>query len=97
MVVMHQQLAVTITDNCDDKVAPRFYSPYKVLERMGNVAYRLALPPRAHIHRLFHVVFLKKNNGDPPAEVVPPPPIQNCCVLLVPTKVIKARLNRGSW
>jgi hypothetical protein len=43
------------------------------------------------------VVFLKKYSGDPPAEVVLLPPIGNGRVLPVPAKIIKARLNRGSW
>jgi hypothetical protein len=78
-----------MTDKCAGKLAPRFYGSYKVLDRVGDVAYRLTLPPRAHIHCVFHVVFLKKYNGDPLAEKVPLPPIHNGCVFPMPVKVKK--------
>ena len=43
------------------KLAPRFVGPFDILERIGPVAYRLALlPSLARIHDVFHVSVLRK-------------------------------------
>ena len=43
------------------EVSPRFIGPYEVLERIGPVAYRLALSPElANLHDVFHVSMLQK-------------------------------------
>ncbi|KAI4340586.1 hypothetical protein MLD38_025405 [Melastoma candidum] len=48
------------------KLSSRFIGPYEILERIGSVAYRLALPPRlADIHNVFHVSMLRKYVPDP--------------------------------
>jgi len=62
---LHQRQAAGITSGGYLKLAPRYYGPYKILE-VGNLAYRLLLPPKARIHDVFHVVFLKKFQGEPP-------------------------------
>ena len=43
------------------KLSPRFIEPYEILERIGQVAYRLALPPElAKLHNVFYVSMLRK-------------------------------------
>ncbi|KAL4032922.1 hypothetical protein IC575_006005 [Cucumis melo] len=48
------------------KLSPRFVVPFEILERIGPVAYRLALPPSlSTVHDVFHVSMLRKYVPDP--------------------------------
>ena len=48
------------------KLSPRFIGPFEILERVGTVAYRLALPPSmSGVHEVFHVSMLRKYTPDP--------------------------------
>ncbi|KAA0051522.1 ty3-gypsy retrotransposon protein [Cucumis melo var. makuwa] len=48
------------------KLSPHFVGPFEVLERIGPVAYRLALPPSlSTVHDVFHVSMLRKYVPDP--------------------------------
>ena len=47
------------------KLSPRYVRPYEILQRVGEVAYELALPAElASVHPVFHVSILKKFLGD---------------------------------
>ena len=48
------------------KLSPRYIRPFEVLQRVGTVAYRLALPPSlSNVHAVFHVTMLRKYTQDP--------------------------------
>ena len=48
------------------KLSPRFIGPFEILERIGIVACRLALPPNmSGVHELFHISMLRKYTPDP--------------------------------
>jgi hypothetical protein len=43
------------------KLAPRYVGPFKIVDRKGEVAYQLELPPQlSNVHDVFHVSQLKK-------------------------------------
>nr|GFA45467.1 putative reverse transcriptase domain-containing protein [Tanacetum cinerariifolium] len=53
------------------KLNPRYVGPFKVLERVGDVAYKLDLPEElSMVHNTFHVSNLKKCHADEPLAVL---------------------------
>ena len=48
----------------DNKLSPKYYGPYKVLQKISTMAYKLELPTSFQVHPIFHVSCLKKVIGD---------------------------------
>jgi hypothetical protein len=78
------QTSVAVKPN--HKLAYRFFGPFRVLQRVGSVAYRLDLPSDSKIHPVVHVSQLKKHIAPhlqvstdltviPDVEIDPPTPI----------------------
>jgi hypothetical protein len=50
--------------NKDNKLAPKYYGPYKVLQRIESMDCKLDFLPYSHVHLVFHVSCLKKLISD---------------------------------
>ena len=49
-----------------EKLSSRYIGPFEVLERVGTIAYRLALPPGLSVvHAVFHLFMLRKYTSNP--------------------------------
>jgi hypothetical protein len=77
------------------KLGPRFYGPFKILERVDNVAYKLELPAGTKLHDVFHVGMLKPFQGERPSSSGALPPIHHGRACLELLAVTKGRVAHG--
>nr|GEV85633.1 hypothetical protein [Tanacetum cinerariifolium] len=61
--------------------SPRFYDPYRIIRKVGKVAYKLELPPDTRIHPVFHVSILKPAHDSFPSNPACRLPIAMDCEL----------------
>lgn len=75
------------------KLSPKFAGPFQIIQRVGSVAYKLALPDSAQVHPVFHVSQLKRSIGN--AERLTPhfPALDDAGKLLLhPVKILDRRI-----
>ncbi|MCH94947.1 hypothetical protein A2U01_0015918 [Trifolium medium] len=88
----HRQQSVVKRIN--QKLAARFYGPFKVIAKVGEVAYKLQLPETSKIHPVFHVSLLKKAVGDYQHQGELPKDLEIADAIDVyPEKVVGARIT----
>lgn len=50
----------SVAPRANQKLSFKFFGPFKIIERVGPVAYKLSLPISSAVHPVFHVSQLKK-------------------------------------
>jgi hypothetical protein len=53
-------IQVSVARRSTQKLGFKFFGPYQILSRVGNVSYKLKLPDSTRIHPVIHVSQLKK-------------------------------------
>ena len=76
----------------DNKLSPKYYGPYKVLQNIGTMAYKLELPASSRVHPVFHVSCLKKVIGENlPVQTILPELDEERKIILEPEAVTETR------
>ncbi|GMJ03106.1 hypothetical protein HRI_003979800 [Hibiscus trionum] len=58
----------TVQQRSCQKLSAKWFGPFKILDRVGTVAYRLELPADSKVHHVFHISQLKKRIEDAPCQ-----------------------------
>ena len=76
----------------DNKLSPKYYGLYKVLQKVGTMAYKLELPASSQVHPFFHVSCLKKVIGENiPVQTILPELDKKGKIILEPEAVTETR------
>ena len=79
----------------DNKLLPKYDGPYKVLQKIGTMAYKLELPASSRVHPVFHVSCLKKIIGDQiPVQTILPELDEEGKIILEPEVVTETRTRQ---
>ncbi|GKC84187.1 putative mitochondrial protein [Tanacetum coccineum] len=87
---------VTVRVDKQHKFSPKYYGPFKVLSKVGQVAYKLELNSQAQIHNVFHVSQLKGYRGEAPSghQIEIPQCNQNGMIATQPLAILDRKMGK---
>lgn len=85
-------IQASVAPRANHKLLFKFYGPFRVVARISDIAYKLALPEGSTIHPVFHVSLLRKCLADGMTTSSPFPSDTN--QLAVPCKVLAQRWRK---
>lgn len=87
----YRQVTLAVQKNL--KLAAKYYGPFRVIQKIGQVAYKLQLPDGCKIHPVFHISLLKKRVGQGNVVITEPPIVSDDGQLkLEPIAVLDRRI-----
>lgn len=76
----------------NQKLASKFFGPFKITEHNGSIVYRLNLPGESKMHTVFHISLLRRKIGeDIDVRTNLPPYSQEGLPALEPEQVLEYR------
>ncbi|GMI71846.1 hypothetical protein HRI_000853900 [Hibiscus trionum] len=84
----------TVSARSGQKLASRWFGPFRIVEKIGAVAYKLELPENSRVHPVFHVSQLKKRVGSEKIQDEWPITDVDGSISKEPMRVIDRRIGR---
>jgi hypothetical protein len=78
----------SLAPRSNQKLAFKYFGPFRVIARIGSVAYKLELPPSSSVHPVFHVSQLKQSAGPFPVSSTLP---ADTAAFQVPEAILQRR------
>ena len=82
----------SVAARSNNKLSFKFFGPFRILKRVGKVAYHLDLPASVAVHPVFHVSLLKRSPGSQPVSPSIPSALTE---FQVPEKLLQWRWSSG--
>ena len=82
----------SVAARSNNKLTFKFFGPFRILKRVGKVAYHLDLPTSTVVHPVFHVSLLKRSPGSQPVSPSIPSALTE---FQVPEKLLQWRWSSG--
>jgi len=88
-VKLQPYIQSSLSQRANQKLSFKFFGPYRVVARVGTMAYQLELPASSSMHPVFHVSQLKKSVGA--SHTVTPHPPSADFIWSIPERILQVR------